>query len=279
LALILFLAPFCVAWDGSVSGSVTVKTTDVMRVGAASIEGGASVGQTVQAVFNLHQPGGYGGVLTLTLPSLYIDDVVDLPHRAVRLQYTVYDEDGSEVFSGRDARRGEVVLESTPAGLLVLIDVEMLSSDRSGESVALANLQAQIVEVSAPPVPSHSTYPHDPYYDPYYDEPDVYVEVHPGASSGCDSDDWEDDGWAEDSSDYDSGGCAGDDFDSSSSAGGCAGDDIGDGGGAALEGCEGDAIAASGRPARKSPTIVRLVNLTPWLFAFLAIRVLRRRPF
>jgi len=283
LALVLALVPFCVAWDGSAIGTVTVKDTQAMAVGSAQVDGGVSVGATVHAIFNLHQPGGYGGVLDIEFPEEYIDAVIDLPHHAVGIRYTVYDDDGDEVFFGRVPRRGELAVESTPAGLLVLLDAEVLSSRTVGESVSLINLTARVEEVSAPPPPPPSapvvrrtTY----YEDDYYAEPDVYVEVHSAPSSGCDADDWEDDGWADESSDYDSGGCEGDDLDTgSTSGGGCEGDDLSGGGDAAMDGCDGDALADDGQRTRKSPTVLRLLNLAPWFFAFLAIRVLRRRPF
>jgi len=283
LVLIFALAPLLAGWDGSAIGTVTVKDTGAMAVGSAQVDGGVSVGARVHAVLNLHQPGGYGGVLDLEFPEEYIDAVVDLPHHPVSIRYTVYDSDGDEVFFGRVPRRGQLVVESTPEGLILLLDAEILSSRTVGDSVSLLDLTARVAEVSAPPPPPpapvvrRSTY----YEDDYYVEPDVYVEVHHGHSSGCDADDWEDDGWADDSSDYDSGGgCEGDDLDTgSTSGGGCEGDDIGGGSGASMDGCEGDALANNGQRARKSPTVVRLLNFAPWFFAFLAIRLLRRRPF
>lgn len=270
--LVLALAPLCAGWDGAASGTVSIKDAGALTEGTAVLEGGVSVGGTVHAVFNLHQPGGLGGVLSMEVSSAYLDSGLDLPHDGARLRYVVYDDAGNEVFASRLARRGQLVLERTVQGLYVLLNAEMVGGASGERSVSLVNLQARVVEVSAPPPPREY------YADPYDNGPDVYVEVHAGHSSGCDADDWEDDGWADDSADYDSGGCAGDDIDSGSSydSGGCDGDGL-EGAGDAASSCEGDAIASTSGGRRKSSTLLRLINFSPWLLCFLAIRVMRRR--
>jgi hypothetical protein len=286
---LLCLLPFCVAWQGGALGTVMVGGHSAMPPGEAELDGVVRVDSAIRGVFTVDQPGDFGGVLDWSVPASMADELITLPHPSVILRYTAYSKTGERVFSSRMANRGEVVVETGADGFVFLLSAE-LQDRHSIESVLyLVNLRAQATDVR--PGPSdHAPYrPSSGYHD---DSPDLYVEVHGSTSSGCDADDWEDDGWADDSSDYDSAGCEGDDWDDGSSdydGGGCAGDDVGTsssgcagddvGGGAAMEGCEGDAIAASHGRTRRSPTIVRLLNLTPWLMAFAAIGVLRRRPF
>ena len=288
---LLCLLPFCIAWQGGASGSVTVGGHTTMPPGVAQLDGVVRVSSKIRGVLTVDQPGEFGGVFDWSLPASMVETLITLPHPSVVLRYTVYNRKGERVFSSRMANRGEMIVETAPGGYVILLNAEMQDRDSIESVLSLVNLRVDAVE--AGPQPQSSAGTNRPARDDYYDPaPDVYVEVHGSTSSGCDADDWEDDGWADDSSDYDSagcesddwddggsdydsGGCAGDDFDSSSS--GCAGDDVG--GGAAMDGCEGDVIASTGGRTRRSPTIVRLLNLTPWCLAFAAIGVLRRRPF
>ena len=269
---LLLVAPLCTAWVGSGAGTgdwVEGEEKEILL--ERRLRGDAVVRfepyAEAQIIVTLPLPGVEGDAVW----RLVINDrgrgvgPVQLPDRGVEVTYTEYGADGERLFSADARARGVVELSGPAAGpLTVSVALTLTDAAAPGSWRRLKGLHLSLSPAADDGPDAH---PHDSGGDHYY--------AASAGGGGCDSG-YDDEGYDDSDEDWggdSGGGCDGDDLDSggSSSGGGCEGDSAGGGG------CEGDAIASDGGRRRRSPWILRLINWTPWMLCFAAIRLMRRR--
>lgn len=276
---LLLCTPLIAAWSGGGSG-----TGSWDRGGGASrmvaLSGVARFDDTLRAVVNGTVEGGAEALVFVTVPRHLDGQALPAGDARVEVAYEEYGPDGALRFAADRAEQGTVTLSS--GARRATLRLSAVWYDAGAEDphrrIEDATLVLEPTDGTGDDVDDgyhgggsvHAGGGCDTTVDP---EPEPYYA---DDSTGCEGDDLDggDDDWGGDSG----GGCEGDDLSSGGdSGGGCEGDDLGGGSsGADSASCEGDAIASAG-PARRSPTVVRLINQLPWLMVFVGLRLMRRR--
>ncbi|MCA9537363.1 MAG: hypothetical protein KC620_00665 [Myxococcales bacterium] len=285
--LLLLLTPLCVAWNGGGEGTATIRGIERSAL-AVSVGGAARIDVDFQTILTGELPDG-DVVLSLAVPTDFIGRTALLSDQRIWLAYREYDSEGRLVFESTKPRDGRLELQRY--GNTVDLRLWGTFADPHEPNIArfLDSVQVYFVGEETPPLArdtdrggSTTVYVDSSQGcdDGFDDDPSPSADD----SGGCEGDDFES------SDDSASSGCEGDDWGDSSSggssddSGGCEGDDVGGGsdsdwgGSDSSSSCEGDAVAAGpGRAVRRSPRIVKLINYAPWLFVFLTLHLLRTR--
>lgn len=300
-------APALVGWDGAgeASGALVSspgKGEAPVRQPFRADAVGRIDADGLRLILTITLPGAADAVLDLSVPRPIADGgAAALPERGVAVLYQEFGDSGASRFRAHETAGAITVDRRWSDRIEVWLDAEL---EDAGAVRTVSDLHVVLgavgTEAEASPTGPDSS------------GGGVAVAAAP-SHGGCD--DWGDDDWGGDGSQGggapvagdEGGGCEGDDWESDDGGwtggddgGGCEGDDVGggdDGWGSSDEGgcegddwdsdssdssdgpdCEGDAIAAPGVgvPPR-SPWPARVVRWLPWLWVWLAVRLMRRR--
>jgi hypothetical protein len=253
----------------------------------------------LRLILTITLPGAADAVLDLSVPRPIADGgAAALPQRGVAVLYQEFGASGASRFRAHETAGAITVDRRWSDRIEVWLDAEL---EDAGAARTVSDLHVVLgavgTEAGAAPTGTGSSgggvaVAAAPSHGGCDDWGDDSPHAGGGAASddggGCEGDDWDSDdgGWA---GSADGAGCEGDAVDGgddgwgSSDDGGCEGDDWDSDSSDSSDSsdgpdCEGDAIAAPGDGAPpRSPWPARVVRWLPWLWVWLAVRLLRRR--